>query len=69
MEEEPEPEKPEQTLAFESASGETSMYGLTGAETFQLEIRLTGGSWIGVKDNTGKEWMTPARIMNSRGND
>ena len=29
---EPEPEKPEQTLAFESASGETSMYGLTGAE-------------------------------------
>jgi cytoskeletal protein RodZ len=61
--EEPEPEKPEQTLAFESASGETSVYGLTGAETFQLEIRLTGGSWIGVKDNLGKEWMTPARVM------
>ena len=63
VEEEPEPEKPEQTLAFESASGETSMYALTGAESFQLEIRLTGGSWIGVKDNAGKEWMTPARIM------
>ena len=39
------------------------MYGLTGAEAFKLEIRLNGGSWIGVKDNTGKEWMTPARIM------
>ena len=39
------------------------MYGLTGAESFKLEIRLTGGSWIGVKDNSGKEWMTPARIM------
>lgn len=63
VEEEIEPEKPEQTLAFESASGETSVYGLTGAESFKLEIRLTGGSWIGVKDNSGKEWMTPARIM------
>lgn len=65
VEEEPEPDKPEQTLAFESASGETSVYGLTGAESFQLEIRLTGGSWIGVQDNTGKEWMTPARIMSA----
>lgn len=63
VEEEPEPEP--QALTFESASGETSMYGLTGAESFQLEIRLTGGSWIGVKDNTGKEWMTPARVMNA----
>ncbi|KAA0966454.1 helix-turn-helix domain-containing protein [Sporosarcina sp. ANT_H38] len=65
VEEEPEkePEKPQQALAFESASGETSEYALTGAESFQLEIRLTGGSWIGVKDNAGKEWMTPARIM------
>ncbi len=65
VDEEEEPEVPQQTLAFESASGETSTYGLTGAEEFQLEIRLTGGSWIGIKDNTGKEWMTPARIMNA----
>ena len=62
---EPEPEKPQQALAFESASGETSMYELTKAEAFKLEIRLNGGSWIGVKDNSGKEWMTPARIMNT----
>ncbi|MER2089058.1 MAG: RodZ domain-containing protein [Sporosarcina sp.] len=60
---EPEPEKPVQSLTFGSASGETSTYSLTGAESFNLEIRLNGGSWIGVKDNTGKEWMTPARIM------
>lgn len=64
-EEKEEPEEPQQTLAFESASGETSTYGLTDAEEFKLEIRLTGGSWIGIRDNTGKEWMTPARIMNS----
>lgn len=61
--EEEEPEVPQQTLVFESASGETSTYGLTGAEEFQIEIRLTGGSWIGIRDNNGKEWMTPARIM------
>ena len=35
-----EPEEPQQTLAFESASGETSTYGLTDAEAFKLEIRL-----------------------------
>ncbi len=69
IEEEPvkelEPEKPEQSLAFEGASGETSTYTLTGAESFQLEIRLSGGSWIGIKDNNGKEWMTPPDIMNA----
>ena len=59
---EPEPETPEQVLAFEGASGETSTYGLTDAETFELEIRLTGGSWIGIRDNTGKEWMTPPEV-------
>ncbi|MEK5039481.1 helix-turn-helix domain-containing protein [Sporosarcina sp. FSL K6-3457] len=57
-----EPEKPEQVLAFEGASGETSTYGLTAAESFELEIRLTGGSWIGIRDNTGKEWMTPPEV-------
>ena len=35
---------------------------LLRAESFKLEIRLNGGSWIGVKDNTGKEWMTPPGI-------
>ncbi|MFJ7933206.1 helix-turn-helix domain-containing protein [Sporosarcina sp. NPDC096371] len=61
-----EPEKPTQSLSFKSGSGETSIYTLTDAETFQLEIRTNGGSWIGVKDNTGKEWMTPkADVMNA----
>ncbi|WP_172794065.1 helix-turn-helix domain-containing protein [Sporosarcina sp. HYO08] len=64
-EEEEVPEVIPQTLAFESASGETSLYKLSNADAFQLEIRLTGGSWIGVRDNTGKEWMTPARVMNA----
>ena len=34
-EEEEEPEEPQQTLAFESASGETSTYGLTGCRGIQ----------------------------------
>ena len=63
VEEEVEPE-PVQTLTFDSAVGETSTYSLASTEEFKLEIRLTGGSWIGIKDNTGKEWMTPARIVN-----
>ncbi|MBE1553396.1 helix-turn-helix domain-containing protein [Sporosarcina limicola] len=61
---EPEPEKPQQFLTFESVNGETSTYALTKAEAFQLKIRLNGNSWIGVKDQTNKEWMTPkADIM------
>ena len=59
---EEEPEKPKQTLAFEGAVGETSTYGLADTEEFHLEIRLSGGSWIGVRDNAGKEWMTPPEV-------
>lgn len=56
---------PSQTLTFKNASGETSFYTLQNAEKLELEIKLTGGSWIGIKDETGKEWMTPPRIMNA----
>ncbi len=63
VEEEVEPEVV-QSLTFDSAVGETSTYSLASAKEFKLEIRLNGGSWIGIKDNTGKEWMTPARIVN-----
>lgn len=64
---EPEEEEPvvAQSLAFDGAKGETSTYSLSTAETFQLEIRTSDASWIGIKDNTGKEWMEPARIMNA----
>ena len=63
-----EPEKPVQSLVFESTSGETSTYGLTGAETFILEIRTSGDSWIGVLDSAKTERMTPkADIMKAGG--
>lgn len=65
VEPEPDPEPVVQSLTNMSVSGETSTYSLTGADTFLLEIRTTGGSWIGVIDNSRKEWMTPARIMNA----
>lgn len=63
-----EPEKPVQSLVFESTSGETSTYGLTGAETFILEIRTSGDSWIGVLDSARTERMIPkADIMKAGG--
>ncbi|WP_318615346.1 helix-turn-helix domain-containing protein [Sporosarcina sp. YIM B06819] len=70
VEEEPvlEPEKPTQSLTFESASGETSTFVLSGAETFHLEIRTSGDSWIGVLDSNRQERMVPkADIMRAGG--
>ena len=66
VEEQPvqEPEKPAQQLVYESTDGETSTYGLTGADTFILEIRTSGDSWIGVLDSAKTERMVPkADIM------
>lgn len=61
VEEQPvqEPEPPVQALVFESTSGETSTYGLTGTDTFILEIRTSGDSWIGVLDSDKKERIEP----------
>ncbi|WP_342509590.1 RodZ domain-containing protein [Sporosarcina sp. FSL K6-2383] len=70
IEEEPdqEVEKPEQSLVYESTNGETSTYALTGAETFILEIKTSGDSWIGVLDSAKKERMVPnAAIMKAGG--
>lgn len=70
VEEQPvqEPEPPVQALVFESTSGETSTYGLTGTDTFILEIRTSGDSWIGVLDSAKTERMTPkAEVMKAGG--
>ena len=56
---EPEPEKPVQSLVFESVSGQNSVYELTGADTFILEIRTSGDSWIGVQDSAKNERIVP----------
>ena len=47
-------EEPEQSLAFESASGETLRMHLTDAENSSLKYDTTGDSWIGVQDNAEK---------------
>lgn len=63
-EEPEEPQKPEQTLTHVSVNGQLSTYSLAGADSFQLEIRTAGNSWIGVVDSAGQERMTPgAREM------
>ncbi|WP_203246286.1 helix-turn-helix domain-containing protein [Sporosarcina beigongshangi] len=70
IDEEPDPEieKPQQSLVYESTNGETSTYALTGAETFILEIKTSGDSWIGVLDSAKKERMVPkADIMRAGG--
>lgn len=61
----PEPEVVTQVLTAESIEGETTTYSLTGADTFMLEIQLTGPSWIGVVDSDRKERTTGAGILNA----
>ena len=64
----PEPEVVEQTLTHLAVNGETSTYSLEKADTFTLEIRTIGDSWIGVLDSSNKERMTPAHYNENRGN-
>lgn len=68
VDEEPDPEpepEPEQVLENISVAGENSTYSLTNAEEFLLEVRTTGGSWIGVLDSDRVERTPGARIMNA----
>ncbi|QTD42264.1 RodZ family helix-turn-helix domain-containing protein [Sporosarcina sp. Te-1] len=44
-----------QELAYTTTAGETSTYTLTNAEQFNLEIKTSGDSWIGVLDSAQKE--------------
>ncbi|MFS0574160.1 RodZ domain-containing protein [Sporosarcina sp. 179-K 3D1 HS] len=56
----------EQTLEHEGINGDDSMYTLTNADTFQLEIKTAGDSWIGVLDSARQERMTPnARTLSA----
>ncbi|MBB4823864.1 cytoskeletal protein RodZ [Sporosarcina luteola] len=54
-EEPPVEETVEQELAYTTSAGETSTYTLTNAEQFNLQIKTTGDSWIGVLDSAQKE--------------
>lgn len=54
-EEPPAEETVEQELAFVNTAGETSTYTLTNAEQFNLEIKTSGDSWIGVTDSAQQE--------------
>lgn len=54
-----------QTLTHIQVVGQDSMYELEGADSFKLEIRTTGPSWIGVTDQTGKELSPEATTMDA----
>lgn len=67
-EEEPveEPEEVKQSLTFKEQAGENATYVLTNADALKLEIRTTGDSWIGVRDEAQVEHMPApggARVM------
>lgn len=54
----------QQTLDHVGISGDDSMYTLSNSDKFQLEIKTTGDSWIGVLDSARQERMAPnARTM------
>lgn len=52
-----------QTVEHLSVSGENSTYKLTNSDTFKLEIRTKGPSWIGVMDENQNELSPEARTM------
>lgn len=62
-----EPEEPENTsgkLELVSTVGETSTYRLTDATTFNITIRTSNDSWIGVTDENGAEHLPEgARVL------
>ena len=53
----------EQKIEFASSSGENMYYTLTGADTFNVEVRTSGPSWIGITDENGQELTPEARTM------
>ncbi len=52
-----------QTLEHLETNGEDAMYKLENSDTFQLEIRTNGSSWIGVMDENQNEISPGARTM------
>lgn len=53
----------EQQLSFVQINGADVMYSLQDTDTFQLEIRTKGPSWIGVMDENQNELTPSARTM------
>ena len=52
-----------QELAYLQITGPDAMYSLKNTDTFQLEIRTKGPSWIGVTDENQTELTPSARTM------
>lgn len=61
VEEPAEPEEVAQTLTHVSDNGEDSTYKLTDAKEFNLEIDVSGESWVGVLDSARTERMPAPR--------
>lgn len=54
-----------QSLEYLSSSGEDATYKLSNSDTFKLEIRTNGPSWIGVMDENQNELSPEARTMDA----
>lgn len=54
-----------QALEYQSSSGEDARYKLSNSDTFKLEIRTSGPSWIGVMDENQNELSPEARTMDA----
>lgn len=57
------PNAGEQTVEHLQMNGADAMYTLKGTDTFQLEIRTKGPSWVGVTDENRNELTPSARTM------
>ncbi|KKI92639.1 hypothetical protein WQ54_08490 [Bacillus sp. SA1-12] len=53
---EQEPETPAQTLTVNGKAGTTTTYGLSGAESFKLEVIAKGRTWVSIKNGKGKSF-------------
>lgn len=60
---EKEEEKVKQKLEYDSANSEDIYYTLTGTDEFNVEVRTSGPSWIGITDESGQELTAEARTM------
>lgn len=54
-EEEPVVEEPTQTISQGVAEGETTTYELSGTDTLNVRIEVSGDTWVGIRDSNGNE--------------
>ncbi|WP_445954562.1 RodZ domain-containing protein [Ureibacillus sp. FSL E2-3493] len=50
-----EPEQPTQTISSGTIDGETTTYELSGTDTMNIRIEVSGDTWVGIRDEAGSE--------------